>query len=151
MDEHNEQPMVSIPIMELVKSGLERIEKQVDGFETKFEKKLNDLSDTVGEIWETQGKHYEECPNTPICRTIIIATKYWQLVLMGLLGFMIVTAAGLTTAYETLIKPKDNTVITDPATLENAIREGKNPKFRDGAVLKQYEKNYQEGIKSMNK
>ena len=49
------------------------------------------------------------------------------------------------------VTTQENTVITDPATLENALREGKNPKFRDGAALKQYEKNYQEGIKDMNK
>jgi hypothetical protein len=46
---------------------------------------------------------------------------------------------------------QENIVVTDPATLENALREGKNPRFRDGAAIKQYEKNYQEGIKSMNK
>jgi hypothetical protein len=51
----------------------------------------------------------------------------------------------------TAVTAQENTVITDPATLENALREGKNPKFRDGAATKQYEKNYQEGIKDMNK
>jgi hypothetical protein len=46
---------------------------------------------------------------------------------------------------------RENTVVTDPATLEQALRAGKNPKFRNGSVLKQYEKNYNEGIKDMNK
>ena len=46
---------------------------------------------------------------------------------------------------------KQNTVITDPATLEQAIREGKNIKMRGAEVTKEYEKNYQEGIKEMNK
>jgi hypothetical protein len=44
-----------------------------------------------------------------------------------------------------------NTVITDPVTLEQAIREGKNIKMRGATVTKEYEKNYQEGIKEMNK
>ena len=46
---------------------------------------------------------------------------------------------------------KQNTVVTDPATLEQAIREGKNIKMRGATVTKEYEKNYQEGIKEMNK
>lgn len=46
---------------------------------------------------------------------------------------------------------KQNTVITDPATLEQAIREGKNLRMRGETVTKEYEKNYQEGIKEMNK
>ena len=45
----------------------------------------------------------------------------------------------------------ENTIITDPATLEQAIREGKNIKMRGATVAKEYEKNYQQGIKEMNK
>ena len=48
------------------------------------------------------------------------------------------------------VSDKSNTITTDVSTVEQAMREGKNLKLRGAEVSKQYEENYQEGIKDMN-
>lgn len=51
----------------------------------------------------------------------------------------------------TSFKDSENTIITNIPALEQAIREGKNFKFRGVDVTKQYQKNYQNEIDSINK
>jgi len=163
MTTHNSQekePIITMTIREFITNSMESITKSV----TDIEKNVSDLTESVRRDKEFQRNHFKDCPNTKTCRQIDWCMKNPTITITTFAAFMLLSSAGLSTAYETLIKPKP-AVTTPSITLKDIqgvvedVLDGKKqkteePVLRGGNAFKyknQTPAQKQETIKDMNK
>lgn len=102
---HNE-PMITMPIREYIQQGIDHINTQVG----KIEANMSFLTTSVEQLKEVQSRHYEDCPNTPICKDIGWVAKHWAFSILGLVATILISSAALSTAYDKFIGSNTVTV-----------------------------------------